>query len=374
MKLFKWQRKKRWNKAAAGSSSMNLLLQTSEPSDSKTIDNRSDRSTPSKRCLKSDRSSGPELQALPKEGVEDGSLCLVKKTWKSNGKLERRKDSRNNKKNYIEIKIKSSNGIPEIDSSHTNSNAHTIPINYQPPADHTDSKLSVQSKTSSDRQLQNILQKLVKDNSISVNEVALDKLKTEGLHAMYRYEGPSQQGFEEAPLYKMIFPSHSRDNFPPHDNPFPKKEPRNGKSPRYEMNDPNEISKIISKRQKKRSKYSLRVRGMLNKSKEETPKLSKNCEITPQYEVSSGSTVSMSSCSMDSMLDDPRRLEMYREIFIMNEAPPPLPSNPRRFSCHFDADACIQDSWAKIIMRSTERALQKADSLVDIWARFFCGR
>lgn len=88
---------------------------------------------------------------------------------------------------------------------------------------------------------------------------------------------------------------------------------------RFEMNDRNEEARKYIMDRKKQTKMPRR-------------NLSVNGRVMSNLEVTRLTTVgSISSCSFDSVLDDPERLEKYR---LLNQAPPAPPPNPPKPSRH----------------------------------------
>jgi len=77
--------------------------------------------------------------------------------------------------------------------------------------------------------------------------------------------------------------------------------------------------------------------------------------MIPTLAVSPGSTVSMSSCSLDSILDDPERLEKYK---LLNQAPPPP---PKRKSEHTILE---ERKWGDGIKGTITKAYGKASRLL----------
>lgn len=123
---------------------------------------------------------------------------------------------------------------------------------------------------------------------------------------------------------------------------------------RYEIDDPNQHSKTYLQQRKKQGKNS-RQRETSNVKIGLSRDLLKNCGIIPELELSPGSTVSMSSCSLDSVLDDPERLDKYK---LLNQPPPPPPRRNR------EQNAFEQRKWTDGIKSTVIEVYGKASRLL----------
>jgi len=186
------------------------------------------------------------------------------------------------------------------------------------------SRLTLGTDESSGRKLQHILEKLV-DHGDSI---------ASSIEEFEGYEFPnSLLDVEVTPTRKELpsavpSPNSVAFGFEP-------------SKTRFEMNDSNEQSKMYLQDRRKKGKKTKR-RTTPNR----TEHMLKNCGVISQLEVSR-STVSMSSCSFDSVLDDPERLEKYR---LLNQAPPSPPkcSRPRPRPRYLHKDS-FKKSWADLV-------------------------
>jgi hypothetical protein len=181
------------------------------------------------------------------------------------------------------------------------------------------SRMTLATDESSGRQLQHILERLV-DNQISITSSE----NSEG----FEFEN-SLIHVDSGPLYK--------------DDPSPAPSPKSvthdffdqeGPKTRFEMSDNNEQSRMYIQSRKKVVKRPIRAfpirASLVRASPKSSPQRSEqkwdNCGMVSQLEISS--IISVSSCSFDSVLDDPERLEKYR---LLNQAAP-VPPARRNFS------------------------------------------
>jgi hypothetical protein len=184
-----------------------------------------------------------------------------------------------------------------------------------------ESKRSIYTDESSGGQLQGILERLVEQDHTVTNKLSSSSIKpSENMVPKLSI----QEEKVKSKGNRTVIDNTRFDQSDTANTSFDDLEDTNPSKARFEMFDPNEQSKIyLNQRQKqgKKSKrnYPTRIEKMRSKS------ILKNCGLIPELALSPGSTISMSSCSLDSVLDDPERLEKYR---LLNQPPPSPP--PRR--------------------------------------------
>lgn len=142
--------------------------------------------------------------------------------------------------------------------------------------------------------------------AVRTNEIIEDYYNDEGCPES---ENTSESSGRNSPTH-IAFPTHSSQL-------------------RYEMNDPNEM--------KARKKMSKSRRSNSKEMNQHTKNVFMNL-------VREGSTASMSSCSMDSVLNDPMRLEYVRYKLSHPEPPPP----PKKISEESDDSSTISPSSCRI--------------------------
>ena len=381
MQLFnRRKRKKRRNKSDESESSLNLISKgPPQLVDSRKIDSQV-RSSPSKRHLNPDGSSFPQLHALLEKVADSpragsSSSDTSKKFYKPR-KFKRkqltekkvavvpvgnndtsRSDPSRTSNDRRESELPLEKGSLKLDITTTDQQKVTKQVK--------DSKRSLETVESSGGKLQNILERLVVHQdeivSSSKGEERQGQQDSHSPHKSRNYHNSSSET-SKTPQHQMPAASTSRTNnanflsfeASPKDTPV---------KPRFEMiNDENEQSKIFlrkrtqqGKKSKRRSSSSInRNANTPNKNKAaEQSQMLKNCGMLQpqQMEVSPGSTVSMSSCSFDSVLDDPERLERYKQL---NQPPPSPPPRRRARNGYRDSDS----SWANGVRVSLEQTMR----------------
>jgi hypothetical protein len=126
---------------------------------------------------------------------------------------------------------------------------------------------------------------------------------------------------------------------------------------RFEMYDPNEQSKIYLQQRQRQGKKPKRRLPPVRPENLRSRNVLKNCGLLPELQLSPGSTISMSSCSIDSILDNPERLEKYR---ILSQ-PPPSPPPRRRNSDHTEF---IENTWADDVLKTVWETYGKVSRLI----------
>eukprot|EP00979_Chaetoceros_neogracilis_P018393 scaffold10583_cov290-Chaetoceros_neogracile.AAC.12 len=336
--IFK-RRRQRKNRSEAEE---NLLLSGSE------FDKKKVRSTPSKRHLNSDGSSGPHLQALLQSiSAPEAALSLSIPVRKNRRKIYKSKMT----PNEIETKSDEHTTIGPTSTSIANRNHNKDSIVAV-----RDSRQSLNTNDSSGRQLQNILEKLVVDDEVSRTNGSTPKpprVKQVSRNKEFNLISPSKlEDIQEKPSQNKQAANDPFGAHDPYSNDFCLGTPSRGA--RYEM-DANEQSKIFLRQRKKLGKRSKRRETPIT-AFERSRDMFKNCGMMiPALAVSPGSTVSMSSCSLDSILDDPERLEKYK---LLNQPPPPPP--PKRI---FEDSNLVDRKWTDGIKNTMTEAYGKASRL-----------
>jgi len=326
--LFNRGKKKRRNKE--DSQAQVHLLSSSTTTNAK-FGARNVRSTPSKRHLKSDGSSSAQLHALLEEVAASSTSSTVSKRRLAN------------RMKTIERSPRQTTRVGE------NTIANDIPRTII--KDGKDSKRSLQSDESSGRRLENILEKLVQD-------VVIDATPQKKQNSDYNCETPRLEAMQETPKRKApLTPSSanytSLGDLIKKDTPSPRH--------RFEMDDHDQQSKIYLQSRKHRGKKTKnQPTAAAAATIERSRVMMKNCGMVKQLEVSPGSaTISISSCSMDSLLDDPDRLEKYRLLNL----PPPSPPPRRNLNKASLKKASFESSWADDIKKSLVESYGKATSM-----------
>lgn len=311
------------------------------------------RSRPNMRHLNTDGSSGAQLQELLEKVTSSSitSTTTVNKKKNKRGvpfvsKFRNRmrggkiRETSSTQSESMDIALfsnnvedsESVNYIEDIEDV-SDSRAHGII------ADSKESKRSIFTDESSGGKLQGILEKLVEQESnfyISPSKNRIHRVRT---HLPKAKSNEKYVTHTKASNDNLIDTAGtSFDEELENENPS-----KTTGAARFEMVDPNEQSKIYlqqRQRQGKKAKRRLPSRPDNLRSRH----VLKNCGLIPELQLSPGSTISMSSCSIDSVLDDPERLEKYR---ILSQPPPSPP--PRRNS---DQSVFIENTLTEHILKT----------------------
>lgn len=316
-----------------------LLLKVSDES-------RQVRSSPSMRHLSADGSSGAQLQEL------------LEKVASSSAATKTIKKRRNSRSVSVVSRFRNRlRGEQHRTSTQTESmNINLISnVRVSEPKEYTEdiedaseseaygvvkvwkeSKRSIFTDESSGAKLQSILEKLVEQDS---------KVDTTKSKDWINQVSTQVVGVESNENYvtSMKLSKDDDDVIDTARTSFDELENTNEPSTRFEMFDPNEQSKLYlqqRQRQGKKAKRRLPSRPERLRSRN----VLKNCGLIPELQLSPGSTISMSSCSLDSVLDDHERLEKYRLL----SQPPPSPP-PRRNS---DQTVFMENTWTDNILKT----------------------
>ena len=305
-------------------------------SEMSTFDQREVRSIPTKRHLSSDGSSGPSLQAiLEKVAASSAEPSIFIKRIRNYG--------------CGKDKLTASKRKKDCDEKETAT--FTIPVDRNSNEEEplvAASRRSIDTDDSSGRHLQNILETLVDKEDIQT---------TKGFVTLQRTNRNEESKCEQPSKMEAILEIPTKEKCLA-DNSFCANFLLKGESlqlsprrARYEIDDPNQHSKIYLQQRKKQGKNSRKSNAEMIFSRD----LLKNCGIIPELELSSGSTISMSSCSLDSVLDDPERLDKYK---LLNQPPPPPPRRNRK------QNAFVERKWTDDIKSTVIQAYGKASRLL----------
>ena len=255
------------------------------------------RSKPAERQLKEDGSSGTLLiERLQKEvntvNRDQSSFFL------SRFKRKRRRNRASTFPKDTKLQIIEAGEAPEI--HHLENFDDLITTNQIEGDFSSESKVSLDTAQSSGRKLQTILEKIVDDNE--TREPENDQLPS---------QSQNHNQCKEASTLK-IHDFQSRDG-----NNFETGQQIKGTC-RYEMSE----SKLYLKQRKNRKgQKTVRKQRDYSTHTRDPPIIRRDVDISPD------STISLSSCSIDSVLDDPIRMRNYEQL---KKFPPPPPPPPPR--------------------------------------------
>lgn len=299
------------------------------------------RSSPSMRHLNADGSSGPQLQEL----LEKVASSSNSKTKTSGGfsvvskfRIRKRGESHTRMRSdssMLMSDVGDKNGSMDDlvvgNSSDLQMNAVTLVCK--------ESKRSIYTDESSGGQLQGILEKLMEQDDVKNYETIVSPSKIMEGNTRIQNKTSKESGSKYVKSTKVSFGRIDTAGTSMEDI-----EDLNPSKTRFEMSDPNEQSKIyLLKRQRQGKKPRRRLPSNSSQNNGSRYML-KNCGVIPELQLSPGSTISMSSCSLDSVLDDPDRLEKYR---LLNQPPPSPP--PRRNSENTDF---IEKPWTEHVLKA----------------------
>lgn len=316
------------------------------------------RSSPSMRHLNADGSSGEQLHELLEKVVSS------------------KKKNKRNKKGVPVVLSKFRRGNRMREVSHTSStqsdslNINSIPnVEVRDPKEYyaedienvsdskesygvisilKESKRSIFTDESSGGKLQGILEKLVEQDS-TMDSTAPLKFHINKVNAHVKGVQSSFISSAKASNEDVIDTAPTSFDELEHTN-----EPIRT---RFEMFDPNEQSKIYLQQRQRQGKKPKRRLPPVRPEHLRSRNVLKNCGLLPELQLSPGSTISMSSCSIDSILDNPERLEKYR---ILSQ-PPPSPPPRRRNSDHTDF---IENTWTDDILKTIWETYGKVSRLI----------
>ena len=315
------RRQRRQRKTKSDVEGMSLISEMSN------FDQREVRSIPHKRHLSSDGSSGPRLQAILEEVAASSAepSILIKRNGRYGYKRKENSDEKGTATSTIPVD-RESNQEPILVAAR-------------------DSRRSLDTDDSSGRHLQNILETLVNKEEIQTTKGLVKTLQRTNRNEESKCDKPPKmEAILETPTKKTCLADKSFST--------------NYSSPptraRYEIDDPNQHSKTYLQQRKKQGKTS-RQRKTSNANIYLSRDLLKNCGIIPELELSPGSTISMSSCSLDSVLDDPERLDKYK---LLNQPPPPPPRRNR------EQNAFEERKWTDSIKSTVIEVYGKASRLL----------
>mmetsp|Transcript_15223 Transcript_15223/g.28644 ORF Transcript_15223/g.28644 Transcript_15223/m.28644 type:complete len:357 (-) Transcript_15223:674-1744(-) len=300
------------------------------------------RSRPNMRHLNTDGSSGAQLQEL----LEKVTSSSITSTTTINKKKNKRGVP------FVSKFRNRMRGGKIRETSSTQSESVKKPVNYIEDiedvsdsrahgiiADSKESKRSIFTDESSGGKLQGILEKLVEQES------NMNILPSKNRIHRLRTHLPKAKSNEKYVTHTKA----SNDNLIDTAGTSFDEELENANpstttgAARFEMVDPNEQSKIyLQQRQRQGKKAKRRLPSRPDDLRSRN--VLKNCGLIPELQLSPGSTISMSSCSIDSVLDDPERLEKFRLL----SQPPPSPP-PRRNS---DQSVFIENTLTEHILKT----------------------
>lgn len=323
-----FQRKLRMKKIknAQAESSRHLLPATQETTG---FDRGNIRSSLSTKHLKTDGSSADQLNTLletvslkqqEKKSAENMTRSLVTRSQRGHHSIQSRKES---------------NGRDSAKKSDGNTHFK-------------DSRRSLTSDESSGRRLESILVKIVKQENIAgvSADDCMQKARNRSTDhkkgvIMHEYSKLSQQS-QYTPLSGISIEKGNKRALSSYSPSKPRYDMESNENARLYLN-----SRKLKSGKKKKSGIDGRTKDIL-----------KNCGITQELTLVPGSDRSMSTCSMDSVLEDPLRLERYR---LMNDLAKSISPPPPRSDCHPRVKEDGMFFWANNV----------ADIVKEVYAKWF---